>query len=249
MKYAQLFMGLLIGVAVGGSVVASTGKGTAGSGAVDEEGVKRIVRQVIEEEPQLIMASVQKYQEKEAGRQSEKAGEALKDKAVRDEVYNDKNVGSVGPKDSKRVVVEFFDYNCPACKMQYKEIDKLVKADKTVRVLFREYPIFGPSSEQNSMIGIAITRLAPEKYFDFYEKMHAHNGRAGQAEVERFIKELGLDVEAVKTEARKPEVAAILEQNRVLGEKLGIQGTPTLVIGDEVILHAAEAGDIARRLK
>ena len=62
-------------------------------------------------------------------------------------------------------------------------------------------------------------------------------------------KELGLDVEAVKTEARKPEVAAILEQNRVLGEKLGIQGTPTLVIGDEVILHAAEAGDIARRLK
>ena len=39
MKYAQLFMGLLIGVAVGGSVVASTGKGTAGSGAVDEEGV------------------------------------------------------------------------------------------------------------------------------------------------------------------------------------------------------------------
>jgi protein-disulfide isomerase len=248
MKYAQLIMGLFAGVAIGGSVVASTGKTMSGS-ALDADAVKKIVREVIAEEPALIMDSVQKFQDGEQSKKIQGASEALKDKAFRDQVYNDVGIGSVGPKDSKRVIVEFFDYNCPACKMQYKEIDALVKKDKTVRVLFREYPIFGEVSETNSRLGIAVVRIAPEKYFAFYEKMHSHKGRISESDALGFIKELGIDVEKAKTEAAKPETAAAIEANRKIGEALHIQGTPTLIVGDEVIPHAAGADEIIGKLK
>ncbi len=243
MKYAQLMMGLLAGAAIGGTVVASTGTSSP-AGALDTEAVKKIVREVILSEPKLIMESVQKLQAAEQAKTAESASEALKDSAVRAALFSDVGVGSVGPKDSKRVVVEFFDYNCPACKIQYKEIDTLVKQDKTVRVLFREYPIFGDTSEINSRLGLAVARVAPEKYFAFYEKMHSFKGRASEGDTLGFIKELGLDVEKVKAEALKPEINAALDENRKLAEKLNMRGTPTLVVGDQVILHAAAAQEI-----
>lgn len=249
MKYAQLAIGLLIGTALGGSVVAATDT-TAGTGggSLDKEAVKKIVRETIKEEPQVLVDSLQKYQESKRKQDVASASEALKDADVKKQIYDDTDVGTVGPKDSKRVIVEFFDYNCPACKMQYKAIDELVKKDKTVRVIFREFPIFGPVSENNSRIGIAVVRLAPEKYFAFYEKMHSHQGRAEEKDALKYVKELGLDVEKVKAESKKPEVQQALDLNRKLGDKLRIQGTPTLVIGDEIIPHAAGPDDLEEKL-
>lgn len=249
MKYTQLLMGLIAGMAIGGSVVASTGAAPiSAGGAVDAEAVRKIVRDVIDKEPQLILASVQKFQEKEHSKSDKAGADALKSEAVRKQIFDDKGIASVGPKDSKRVIVEFFDYNCPACKMQYQEIDKIVKKDSSVRILFREYPIFGSVSEENSRLGIGVAHVAPEKYFAFYEKMHSHQGRVTENDALAYIKELGIDVEKVRTEAKKPETNALLEENRKLADILNIKGTPTLIVGDQMIPHAAEADDILSRL-
>ena len=252
MKYAQMIMGLLVGTALGGSVVAATGNGlvntTGTASTLDAEAVKKIVRQTISEEPKLIMDSVQKYQEDQHKKEAEGASEALKDKAVHAQVYDTTNAGTYGPKDSSRIVVQFFDYNCPACKAQHKALQALLAKDKDVRVVFREFPIFGPTSDQNSHLGMAVARLAPEKYYAFYEKMMEHQGHAEEKDTLGFIKDLGLDVEKVKAEAAKPEIATALEANRALGEKLHIQGTPTLVIGEEVVPHALGPDDIEEKL-
>lgn len=248
MKYAQLIIGLLAGTALGGSVVAATDSNSSSGKGLDKEAVKAVVRQVISDEPQLIIESVQKLQMAEQKKQQANMGESLKDDAVREQVYHDKNAASTGPKDSKRVVVEFFDYNCGACKYMFKSLQALVEKDKTARVVFHEYPIFGPTSEENSKIGVAVNRLYPEKYFDFYVKMMSASGHVDAKAALGFAKELGMDEEKLKTEAAKKEVSAVLEANRVLGEKLHIQGTPTLVIGDEVVPHALSLEDLEEKL-
>ena len=169
MKYAQLVMGLLIGTALGGAVVASTGEpGTGGSG-LSRDDIKAIVRETISEEPTLIISSVQKYQEGERSKAQQSANDALKDKALRAEVFDAKTAGVYGTNE-KRTIVQFFDYNCPACKMQHQALNTLLAKDKDIRIIFREYPIFGPTSDENSRLGLAVARLAPEKYYDFYEK-------------------------------------------------------------------------------
>ncbi|MDX2095864.1 MAG: DsbA family protein [Alphaproteobacteria bacterium] len=252
MRYTQLVIGFLVGTALGGSVIAGTGIAPTGAGATatDSESIKKIVREVIAQEPQLILDSVQKFQVEEQKKQSADAGQALNDKDVYDKLYNNPNTASYGPKDTKHVVVEFFDYNCPVCKVMFKSLDTLAKKDKTLRILFVEYPIFGAVSDMNSKLGLAVHRLHPEKYYAFHEKMMGVEGHGpGNNEPTlAFIKELGMDVEKVKAEANSPEVAAILDDNRKLGAKLHVQGTPLLVIGGEIIPHAMGLEELESRV-
>jgi protein-disulfide isomerase len=164
-------------------------------------------------------------------------------------VFNDVNAGTTGPKDSKHVLVEFFDYNCGACKAMFKSIDTVMKKDPTMRIVFHEYPIFGPQSETNSKIGIAVNRLYADKYFEFHVKMITHEGKVDEKVAMGIAKDLGMDTDKLKAESEKKEVADILESNRKLGDKLHIQGTPTLVIGDEVIPHGMAPEELEARLK
>ncbi len=249
MKYAQLIIGLLAGTALGGAVVASTGIAPAGkSAAMDTEAVKVIVRQVIMEEPKLIVESVQKMQMDEQKKMMEGANEVLKDPAIREQVFNDPNAASVGPKDTKKVVVEFFDYDCSACKSMFKNVEALMAKDKDVRVVFHEYPIFGEASESNSKIAIAVNRLYADKYFNFHKKMMEGTGRGDSEKTLAIVKELGMDADKIKAEAAKKEVADILDANRILGEKMNIRGTPTFVIGDEIVPHGMSLEDMEARL-
>jgi protein-disulfide isomerase len=249
MKYAQLIMGLLIGTALGGAVVASQGTNASGGGAVNEEAVKQIVRDTIMNEPKLIMDSVQKYQQQQQAQAAGKASEVLKDPAVTDLIFRDDALPFAGNKDGKNVIAEFFDYNCPVCKMQFKVFTDLLAKDKDLKIVFHEFPIFGPVSDQNSKIGLAVAKLYPAKYYTFHEKMM--EGRGHEENNDRtllILKDLGFDVAKVQEVAQSDEVAAQLDKSRDLGQKLNIRGTPTLVVGDEVIGHAVDADALEAKL-
>ncbi|MFZ4124736.1 MAG: DsbA family protein [Rickettsiales bacterium] len=198
------------------------------------------IKNYILSNPQLIMDSVQKWQEQQRQAKTAGATEALKDAEVQKSLYDNPRSPFIGPKDAKAVVVEFFDYNCPACKMAFKSIDELVTKDKNVKVIFKEFPIFGPVSDTNSKIGLAVHTLAPEKYFKFHTKMMSIEGRADEAMALKFASEVGLKQADVKAEIAKPEYQEYLDSMRALGSKLGVQGTPSFVIGEEFVPHALD---------
>ncbi|MEJ0009623.1 MAG: DsbA family protein [Alphaproteobacteria bacterium] len=163
MKYAQLITGLLIGTALGGSVVAATGSGDGGGsgGGLSKDDVRAIVRDEIGNDGQLLIDSLQKYQASQRDQQSAKANESLKDAAVQKALYDTPDTAFVGNRNGKKVVVEFFDYNCPACKMMFPAIEKSIAENKEFKLVFKEFPIFGPVSDHNSAIGLAIWHLYP----------------------------------------------------------------------------------------
>lgn len=248
MKYAQLLIGVLAGAAIGGSVVAGTGAPLGGGSAGDAEAMKKIVRDVISEEPKLIIESLQKFQMEEQRKAMQSANEVLKDDSVNKALYEDPNAAVVGNKEATRTVVEFFDYNCGACKMMFKGIDELLKKDKYVKVIFHEYPIFGPASDTNSRIGLAVWRTNPDKYYDFHVKMMTHEGRVDEKVAYGYVKEVGIDEAKVRAEAEKKEIVEVIDSNRALGQKLKIQGTPTLVVNGEIVPHALSFEDLEARL-
>lgn len=220
-----------------------------GAGGVDEESVKQIVRDVIANEPQLIVDSVRNMQNKDRAGKVAEASQALKDDDLKNAMYYNERSPFTGPKDSKKVVVEFFDYNCPACKMQYTALAELMKAHKDVKIVFKEYPIFGEQSDKNAMIALAVNRADPKKYIAFHEKMMTFQGRANEEQALGFVKEIGLDVEKIKADAASKEVADIIAMNRELGAKINAQGTPTVIVADEVVPHAVSMQDIKTKLK
>ncbi len=243
MKYAQLVTGLLIGTALGGSVVASTG----GGGSASKDDIRAVVLAVIKEEPQAIMDSLQGFQQKQQDESSKAANEALKDGDMMKRVHDTTNAAFVGPKDAKKVVVEFFDYNCPACHMMFQGIDQLLQQDKEVKVIFREFPIFGELSDTNSKLGLAITKLHPNRYFEFHGKMMKAPGKDIK-NTHAIITGMGLDLEELNAEIKKPEYTKMLQEERDLGAKLNIRGTPTLIVGDELVPHALDVNGLKEKL-
>lgn len=237
---------------VAGAIVVGAGlpyiSKNAAVGGLDTDQVKSIVRDVIKEEPRLIIESVQNLQNQERAARVAKASDALKDDAIREALFNDPKSPYVGPKDAKKVLVEFFDYNCPACKLQFTAIADLVKNHKDVKVVFKEYPIFGPQSDKNAQIALAVNKIDRSKYFEFHEKMFSHQGRIDEALALKFAKEVGLDPEKVKKEAGSDEVKAALAAHRDIGNKIIVQGTPTVVVGDTIFPHAISAQDIKSKL-
>lgn len=129
-------------------------------------------------------------------------------------------------------VVEFFDYRCPYCKQALDELRRLVASDKNVRLVFREFPILGPQSLLASRAAIAAREQG--KYVEMHIALMEHKGDFGEAAVMEIAKAQGLDLDRLRADMEKPEVMAIIKRSLALAGKLGIEATPTLIIGDEV---------------
>lgn len=245
-KNISLLLAFAVGAIVTYTVTPMIGKS---GDNVTEDDVKGIVRNIIADEPQLILDSVRNMQEKGQKEAQAQASQVLKDDAVRQAMYYNEKSPYAGPKDAKKVVVEFFDYNCPACKVQYTTFSELIKKHKDVKVVFKEFPIFGPQSDKNAMIALAVNAIDRTKYIDFHEKMMMFQGRADEAQALKFVKEIGLNVEKVKAKAESKEVAEVLAMHRELGGKIKVQGTPTVIVADEVVPHAVSMQDLTNKLK
>lgn len=128
-------------------------------------------------------------------------------------------------------VVQFFDYNCSYCRSSMVDIDKLLAADKRVRIVYREFPVLGPDSDNAARVSLAAAKAG--KYAAFHRAVYA----AGQPEpraVERIAKQLGVDLAF----AANPAAQAEIDANLNLARPLGMTGTPSWVIGDKVLTGA-----------
>ncbi|MFM9889469.1 MAG: DsbA family protein [Rickettsiales bacterium] len=241
MKTTHFLIGLLAGTALGGAVVAATGTTThsaSGASGLSRDEIQQIVRDTISNEPQLILDSVQKFQQGQRNAAMGKANESLKNSDVRAAIFNNEQLAIGGNKNGTHVVAEFFDYDCPVCKTQFKVLAEMLKKDPELKIVFHEFPIFGPVSEENSRIGLAVTKLYPEKYYAFHEKMMGGEGHQKTTKrTYEILKELGMDEAKIKTSSNSEEIIKQLADSRALGEKLSIQGTPALIIGDEITPH------------
>lgn len=246
-KNLQLFASFAAGAALMAFGLPAL-KNVSGDASNDEH-IKQIVRQVISDEPKLILDSVRNMQDKGRADARTQASEAMKDEKIRKAMYYNDASPYAGPEDAEKVVVEFFDYNCPACKVQYAAIAELLKKHDNVKVVFMEFPIFGPQSDTNAKIALAVHQLNHKKYIDFHEKMMNFQGRADEAQALKFVKEIGLDPEKVKKESTSAEVEKTLALHRELGSKIKVQGTPTVIVSDEVVPHAVSMQELTSKLK
>lgn len=229
--------GAAISAAVFASGATATTPATAAS-AADKEAVEKIVHDYIMKNPDVIVESVKKWQEGEQERQLEAAKDVIKKN--HDAIYNDKTDAYGGNPKGDVVVVEFFDYNCPACKMMFKGLDELVKKDSNVKVVFKEMPIFGEQSNKNSAVGLAIAELAPEKYFAFHEGMMAHEGRITPEQAIKIGVSLGIKEADIKKTMEKESITKKIQETHLLANELQVRGTPAVIIGDKLIPSAVD---------
>lgn len=197
------------------------------------EEVEEVIAKWIENNPQAILESVANMQKKAIEEQTKKAQKTIKSK--KDKIFDDR-APAYKPKGYDVTIVEFFDYNCGYCKKVNETIENLIQDDKKVRIIYRDFPILGQSSEELSKVSIAVDVVDTKKFRAFHNKLMASDA-SSQADALRIAKEVGVNVDKVKKvlSSKKDRINEIINENRQLGSSIGIQGTPAFVIGEELI--------------
>lgn len=148
---------------------------------------------------------------------------------------------TVGNPNGDVTIVEFFDYNCGYCKRAMDDMDQILASDGNVRFVLKELPILGEASAQAHRVSDAFRKIAPEKYLDFHRALLSSEGRADDASAVAVAQTFGVSEEQIrKMMAENPSDEAVREAYQ-LAASLGINGTPSYVVGKEAIFGALGA--------
>ena len=152
-------------------------------------------------------------------------------------------------------LVEFFDYNCGYCKRALPDMLTLLKADPKLKIVLKEFPILGPGSADAARVAVAVRMQDPggEKYLAFHRELLGSPGPASKEKALAAAKDQGLDMTRLEQDMASDEVKKTLTEDMTLAGALGIRGTPSYVIGGNLVVGAigvaALEGDIAAARK
>ncbi len=198
---------------------------------LSEDRVRELVLETIRDNPEIVMEAITILQSREAEAQAASQAEVLA--GERETLERDPNAPVLGNPEGDVTVVEFFDYNCPYCRRVKPEIEALLEADPNVRLVYREWPILGEGSVFAARAALAAREQG--LYEQFHWAMMAMNGRANASSVLRIAEEVGLDVTQLRRDMEAPEVAEHIQTSMRLTQALGLNGTPSFVIGDALV--------------
>ena len=141
-------------------------------------------------------------------------------------------------------VVEFFDYQCPYCKLVEPAVEDLIKGDSKLRIVYKEFPILGPVSTYASRVALAAMKQG--KYVEFHTAMMAAKGKITEDIVMKIAADAGLDLAKVKIDMNAPEIEKTIQHSYELADALGINGTPAFIIGDALLPGAADLATLKK---
>lgn len=140
---------------------------------------------------------------------------------------------TLGARNGDVTLVEFFDYNCPYCRVSAPEIRPLLADDKALSYVLVNYAVLSEASILASKVALAFTMQKAGRYLDFHERLFARKGQLGADVAIDTALALGADRTKLLADADSDRVTQALIASAKLGENLGLAATPSYIIGNE----------------
>ncbi|MGA6998189.1 MAG: DsbA family protein, partial [Pseudolabrys sp.] len=200
--------------------------------------VERVVRDYLIAHPEVIQDAMAELDKRQTAADAEKHKVTIKDNAQT--IFSSPRQVVLGNPDGNVTFVEFFDYNCGYCKRAMDDMLTLLKDDPKLKVVLKEFPVLGPGSVEAAQVAVAVRMQdkTGKKYLEFHQKLLGGRGQADKARALAVAKDIGLDMVRLEKDLASAEVKASLQENFKLAEALGLNGTPSYVIGDNVVVGA-----------
>lgn len=192
------------------------------------------VRAYLLENPEAIIDAMTEYQ----ARQEEMATTSDQEMVAMNaaEIFEDPGSWVGGNPDGDITVVEFMDYRCGYCKKAFEEVEELVRSDGNIRFVLKEFPILGEESNAASRYAISVLQLhGADAYKAAHDALMTLRGAPDEATLQRLSGDLGLEADPILTRMDSDEVSAVIAANYALAERLAISGTPTFVMGGQML--------------
>ena len=200
--------------------------------------IESIVKEYLVAHPEVLEEAMAVLSKRQAADEAAKSEASVAENA--DKIFNSPRGVVLGNKDGDVTFVEFFDYNCGYCKRAMSDMLDLMKSDSKLKVVLKEFPVLGEGSVEAAKVAVAVRMQDPggKKYLDFHQKLLGGRGPADKARAMAAAKEAGLDTARIEKDMASPEVRATIEENFKLAEAMGMNGTPSYVIGKQVVVGA-----------
>jgi protein-disulfide isomerase len=147
-------------------------------------------------------------------------------------------------------MVEFFDYNCGFCKRAMTDMLDLLKTNPNLKFVLKEFPVLGEGSVEAAHVAVAarMQDVTGKKYIEFHQKLLGGRGAADKARALAVAKEVGFDMARIERDMGSDEVKKTIDENMKLADALGISGTPSYVVGEDVVVGAVGIDALREKL-
>jgi protein-disulfide isomerase len=220
----------LVGIVLSGlvTVVAADEK------ALTQQEIEKIVRDYLLREPEVLAEALGKLQQRKAAATAIKAKQAVRDH--QQALFSDPTSPVEGNAQGTVAIVEFFDYRCVHCRHVATTIDRLVSSNASVRVVYKNFPVLGEPSVLAARAAVAAQQQGG--WAKLHRAMLAFQGDFTVENILTIGTSVGLDAARLKTDMMSPATQKTLRDNMTLAAALGLDATPSFVIGERVIRGA-----------
>ena len=209
--------------------------------------IGRIVKDYLLQNPEVLRDAITELDEREKTAEADARRKALADLAG--PLVNAPDGFVIGNPNGRVTLVEFFDYNCGYCKRALSDLDHLMKDNKDLKVVLRDLPILSPSSVDAALVaGAAHDQFPGDRFWDYHRKLLGMRGLVGREQAMAVAKDMGADMDRLAKDAAKPQLRAAIQGSDAFAKSLNLNGTPSYVVGDDVLIGAVGFEDINQKL-
>ena len=199
------------------------------------EEIGKIVKDYLLTHPEVMQDVMAELEKRQQAAEVEKHRTAIVDNKAT--LFSSPHQVILGNPQGNVTMVEFFDYNCGYCKRAMSDMLDLIKNDSNLKFVLKEFPVLGEGSVEAARVAVAarMQDSTGKKYIEFHQKLLGGRG-ADKARALAVAKEVGFDMPRLERDMGSDEVKKTIDENMKLAEALGVNGTPSYVVGQEVVV-------------
>ncbi|HEY8596565.1 MAG TPA: DsbA family protein [Devosiaceae bacterium] len=224
---------------------ASSASAAAAPEKLDASTINPMIESYLMQNPEILQKVSQALDEKIKAADAERARTQIA--ALHDQIFNDPNQIVVGNPNGDVTLVEMFDYNCTYCRSALPDLAALIQEDPNLRVVLKEFPILSKGSVDAARVAILVSQSKAD-YWTFHQALFSSRGQVNADTAWNEAEALGLDRAALEPKAASNEVASIIQSSYNIAKALNITGTPTFIIGNEIIPGAVGKDELKTRI-
>jgi protein-disulfide isomerase len=211
--------------------------------------IEDIVKNYLIQHPEVLQEAMEALDKRQKEADAEKARAIIKDNKTT--IFNSSHQVVLGNPQGRVTMVEFFDYNCAYCKRALPDMLDLLKTDSDLKFVLKEFPVLGPGSVEAAHVAIAarMQDASGKKYLDFHQKLLGARGPADKARALAVAKDVGFDMTRLEKDMSSEEVKATIQETMKLADAMGVNGTPSYIVGDEVVVGAVGIDELRAKIK
>ncbi|MER8571277.1 DsbA family protein [Mesorhizobium sp. M1409] len=215
------------------------------AGEISQDQFDQRIHDYILAHPEVLVQALQSLDQRQREAEAAQAKAVLVSRA--DDIFRDKQSPVGGNTQGNVTLVEFFDYNCPYCRVMAPIMDQAVADDPQLKIVYKEFPSLGPDSLFAAKAALAAERHG--KYLEFHRALYGSRTRVTEAVVLKIAAEAGLDVVRMKTDMQQSDIQTLIDRNTELAQALRITGTPGFVVGDQIFPGATDLATMKKLIR